>query len=317
MAQLKSNNVPVFVHAAGICESTHVGEGTRIWAFAHVLPGAHIGHNCNVCDGVFIENDVIIGDFVTIKSGVQLWDGVRLGHRVFIGPNATFTNDLFPRSKKYPSSFAKTVVEDGASVGANATILPGVRIGYGAMIGAGAVVVNDVPARATVVGNPARVVGYAGTDEDENVASVQSSPEGSGVRLIQLQSHRDGRGRLIAAETLGLPFVPNRLFLVDHVASGAARGAHSHRLCHQLLVAVAGAMKAVIDDGKRARVVVMNTPEVGLYLPPMIWSMQFDHTDGAVLLVMASHPYDRSDYVTDYAEFIRLTQQDGQQGNVT
>jgi UDP-2-acetamido-3-amino-2,3-dideoxy-glucuronate N-acetyltransferase len=307
----------VFVHAAGICETTHVGEGTRIWAFAHVLPGARIGRNCNICDGVFIENDVIIGDDVTIKSGVQLWDGVRLGHRVFVGPNATFTNDLFPRSKQHPSSFQQTVVEDSASVGANATILPGVRLGYGAMIGAGAVVVDDVPARAIVVGNPARVVGYAGADEHESLARNESSPDESGVRQIRLESHRDGRGRLIAAETLALPFAANRLFLVDHVASGAARGAHSHRLCHQLLVAVAGQMKAVIDDGKRARVVVMNTPEVGLYLPPMIWSMQFDHTDGAVLLVMASRPYDLSDYITDYAEFIRLTQQDGQQGNVT
>ena len=157
----------VFVHAAGICESNNVGEGTRIWAFAHVLPGAHIGRDCNICDNVFIENDVVIGDAVTIKSGVQLWDGVRLGHRVFVGPNATFTNDPFPRSKRYRDSFSKTIVEDDASVGANATILPGVRIGYQAMIGAGAVVVNDVPARSIVVGNPGRVVGYAGAIEEE------------------------------------------------------------------------------------------------------------------------------------------------------
>ena len=167
MFQKRSVSVSVFVHAAGICESNNVGEGTRIWAFAHVLPGAHIGRDCNICDNVFIENDVVIGDAVTIKSGVQLWDGVRLGHRVFVGPNATFTNDPFPRSKRYPGSFSKTIVEDDASVGANATILPGVRIGYQAMIGAGAVVVNDVPARSIVVGNPGRVVGYAGAIEEE------------------------------------------------------------------------------------------------------------------------------------------------------
>src|SRR6476661_6417785 len=131
---------PFFVHERGICESTDVGIGTRIWAFAHVLPGAVIGANCNICDHVFIENDVIVGDSVTVKSGVQLWDGVRLGNGVFVGPNATFTNDRFPRSKGRPERFLETVVEDGASIGASATILPGLRIGRGSMVGAGAVV---------------------------------------------------------------------------------------------------------------------------------------------------------------------------------
>ena len=186
MFQRRSVSVSVFVHAAGICESNNVGEGTRIWAFAHVLPGAHIGRDCNICDNVFIENDVVIGDAVTIKSGVQLWDGVRLGHRVFVGPNATFTNDLFPRSRRYPGSFSQTIVEDDASIGANATILPGVRIGYQAMIGAGAVVVNDVPARSIVVGNPGRVVGYAGAIEEEKTAGA---PEDPGVHMVRLNSH--------------------------------------------------------------------------------------------------------------------------------
>ena len=293
----------IFVHAAGICESNNVGEGTRIWAFAHVLPGARIGRDCNICDNVFIENDVVIGDAVTIKSGVQLWDGVRLGHRVFVGPNATFTNDPFPRSKRYRDSFLQTIVDDDASVGANATVLPGVRIGYQAMIGAGAVVVSDVPARSIVVGNPGRVVGYAGSIEEEKTTGA---PNDSGVHIVRLNSHSDARGRLIAAETTALPFDPKRLFLVDSVSSGAARGGHAHRSCHQLLVVVAGQMKVVVDDGRCARVVVMDTPQVGWYLPPMIWSMQFGHTNGAALLVMASHPYDRNDYVSDYAELVNL-----------
>ncbi|WP_292633346.1 N-acetyltransferase, partial [Mesorhizobium sp.] len=106
------NDKTFFVHQHGICESTSVGNGTRVWAFAHVLPGAVIGANCNICDHVFIENDVTVGDDVTIKSGVQLWDGVRLGNRVFVGPNAAFTNDRFPRSKHYPESFLQTIVED-------------------------------------------------------------------------------------------------------------------------------------------------------------------------------------------------------------
>jgi acetyltransferase-like isoleucine patch superfamily enzyme len=151
-----------FVHPQGICETSDVGGGTRIWAFAHVLGGARIGADCNVCDHVFIENDVVVGDRVTVKSGVQLWDGLRVGDDVFIGPNATFTNDHFPRSKRYEHETLVTRIEDGASVGANATILPGLTIGARAMVGAGSVVTHDVPAGAIVVGNPARVVGAVG-----------------------------------------------------------------------------------------------------------------------------------------------------------
>src|SRR5262245_38492096 len=149
-----------FVHPMGCCESPNIGDRTRIWAFAHVLPGARLGADCNVCDHVFIENDVIVGDRVTIKCGVQLWDGLRVEDDVFIGPNVTFTNDPFPRSKKRPERFAQTTVCRGASIGANATILPDLRIGQHAMVGAGAVVTRSVPPNAIVVGNPARIVGY-------------------------------------------------------------------------------------------------------------------------------------------------------------
>lgn len=151
-----------FVHPQGICETSDVGEGTRVWAFTHVLAGARLGSDCNVCDHVFIENDVVVGDRVTIKSGVQLWDGIRVGDDVFIGPNATFTNDPFPRSKAYAHEIPATRVADGASIGANATILPGLVIGPRAMVGAGSVVTRDVPACAIVTGNPARVVGVVG-----------------------------------------------------------------------------------------------------------------------------------------------------------
>jgi NDP-sugar pyrophosphorylase family protein len=102
--------VDYFMHEKAVCESRNIGSGTRIWAFAHVLPGAVIGRDCNICDHVFIENEVRIGDRVTVKSGVQLWDGISLADEVFVGPNATFTNDLFPRSKHYPAEFPKTTV---------------------------------------------------------------------------------------------------------------------------------------------------------------------------------------------------------------
>src|SRR5262252_8954396 len=127
-----------YTHPRALVESDKIGDRTRIWAFAHVLSGARIGADCNICDHTFIENDVVVGDRVTLKSGVQLWDGVTLEDDVFIGPNATFTNDRMPRSKKYPEVFLRTLVRRGASVGANATIFP-VTIGENAMVGAGAV----------------------------------------------------------------------------------------------------------------------------------------------------------------------------------
>ena len=158
--------IEFFKHPAAIVESKHIGPRTRIWAFAHVLAGAVIGADCNICDHVFIENDVRIGDRVTVKCGVQLWDGVVLEDDVFVGPNATFTNDLTPRSKKRPPEFLRTNVEAGASIGANATILPGITIGRNAMVGAGAVVTKNVPANAIVIGNPAYINGYVATADN-------------------------------------------------------------------------------------------------------------------------------------------------------
>jgi len=147
-----------FKHPNALIESgAQIGANTRIWAFTHVLGGAMIGSDCNICDNVFIENQVIIGNRVTIKCGVQLWDGVSLEDDVFIGPNATFSNDRFPRSKKHSVQYPTTRVKSGASVGANATILPGVTIGTWALIGAGSVVTRNIPDFGLAFGNPARV----------------------------------------------------------------------------------------------------------------------------------------------------------------
>lgn len=144
-------------HLADLGDCT-IGEGTRIWQFVVILKGAVIGRDCNICAHSFIEGDVILGDRVTLKSGVYLWNGTRLEDDVFIGPNATFTNDKEPRSKKYPEQFCGITVKKCASIGANATILPGVTIGENAMVGAGAVVTKDVPTNAVVVGNPGRIL---------------------------------------------------------------------------------------------------------------------------------------------------------------
>ena len=147
-----------FVHDYADVQTSQIGDNTKIWQYCVVLSGAKIGKNCNICSHCFIENDVEIGNNVTIKCGVLLWDGIRIQDNVFVGPNVTFCNDKKPRSKQYPEKFCETIVEEGASIGANATILPGVCIGKNAMIGAGAVVVKDVADNQTVVGNPLRVL---------------------------------------------------------------------------------------------------------------------------------------------------------------
>lgn len=152
-----------FIHEKSIVETNNIGENTRIWAYAHVFPGAEIGENCNINDHTLIENDVVLGDNVTVKSGVHIWDGVRIGNNVFIGPSVVFTNDLNPRSKRYPEKFAQTVIKDHASIGANSTIVAGNVIGEYAMIGAGAVVTKDVPSYTLWFGNPAEFKGYVCT----------------------------------------------------------------------------------------------------------------------------------------------------------
>ena len=301
------------IHESAICESIHIGNGTRIWAFAHVLPQAVIGEDCNICDHVFVENDVVIGDRVTVKSGVQLWDGVRLANDVFVGPNATFTNDKNPRSKQKPPFFLVTNVEEGASIGANATILPGITIGRSALIGAGSVVTSDVPPYAIVVGNPARISGYVGQSDDvvttrDEVNDSQTTIDIAGrATLSGLTLATDMRGSLAAIEfATQCPFTPRRLFLVHNVPSKSVRGEHAHLQCHQFLVAVAGSISISIDSGTERETVVLSSPSSGLYIPPMTWGSQFHFSSDAVLLVLASHKYDDADYVRDYETFRKL-----------
>lgn len=156
---LKVVNQP-YIHPLSDVKSKNIGQKTKVWQFSVVFKDAVIGENCNICAHTLIENDVRIGNNVTVKSGVYIWDGIILEDNVFIGPCVTFTNDKKPRSKQYPIEFPKTIIEAGASIGANATILPGIRVGENALIGAGAVVTKDVPKNAIVVGNPAIIKGY-------------------------------------------------------------------------------------------------------------------------------------------------------------
>jgi len=304
--------IDYFVHERALCESLKIGKGTRVWAFAHVLPEARIGQDCNVCDNVFIENDVRVGDRVTIKCGVQLWDGVTLEDDVFIGPNVTFTNDIFPRSKKFPEKFAHTIVRCGASIGANATILPGITIEQGAMVGAGSVVTRSVPPNAIVVGNPAKIVGYV---DAKPVAVAGAGGQGTnvsatkvhGVTLHKMKEAADIRGSLSVGEfERDIPFVPARYFLVYGVPTAETRGEHAHHECHQFLLAIKGSVHVVAFDGSNREDFVLDSATTGLYLPPMTWGTQYKYSSDAVLLVFASHHYDNADYIRSYDEYVAL-----------
>ena len=294
-------------HPDARVETEQVGERTRIWAFAHLLPEARVGADCNICDHVFIENDVQIGDRVTIKCGVQLWDGCRIEDDVFIGPNATFCNDPFPRSRQRPDRFERVTVCRGASIGANATVLSGITVGAGAMVGAGSVVTRDVPPFAIVAGNPARITGYAETEApsaETGRTDAGSADESGPAKLIRVPGFADMRGMLNVAEFGDLPFPPSRMFLVHGVPSHRVRGEHAHRRCHQLLICVAGSVHVIADDGGRRREFVLDDAGRALHIPPMTWATQYRYSSDAVLMVLASHPYDPDDYIRDYDDFL-------------
>lgn len=305
-----------FRHPNALVESDAIGAGTRIWAFAHVLPGARIGTDCNICDGVFVEGDVVVGDRVTVKCGVQLWDGVVLEDDVFVGPNVTFTNDRFPRSRQRPEKFLNTVIQRGASIGANATILPGLTIGRNAMVGAGSVVTENVPTNAVVMGNPATIRSYVDVrtpkSSELQLLDATELPTGArptsvpGVTLHVMPLFADLRGELCVGEFgKDIPFVPKRYFLVFGVPSPKVRGEHAHRACHQFLVCVRGQCSALVDDGVNRQEFRLDHPRLGLYLPPRVWGIQYKFTPDATVAVFASHPYDPSDYIRDYDAFLR------------
>lgn len=146
------------IHKFADCQNTEIDPTTNVWQFCVILPKSKIGKNCNICAHTFVENDVIIGDNVTIKSGVYIWDGVIIENNVFIGPNVTFTNDKYPRSKKYPKSYLKTTIKEGASIGAGTIIIGGVSIGKNSLVGAGSIVTKNIPDNELWMGSPARFV---------------------------------------------------------------------------------------------------------------------------------------------------------------
>ena len=249
-------------------------------------------------------------DEVTISPGAYVADGVVMWPHVVVGPNAVV---LAATEQGGPP----TTVHSGVVIGANATVLPGVEIGQQARIGPGSVVTRSVPPLAIVDGNPARIVGYvdsAPPDADRPVAQPASRSVRTslvrGVSVREFTTVIDIRGSLTAAELeRDIPFQPARFFLVYDVPSTETRGAHAHRHCQQLLVAARGQLAVVADDGEIRQEFLLGSPSLGLHLPAMTWGIQYKCTADAVLLVLASDPYDPADYIRDYAEFVTLARE--------
>jgi acetyltransferase-like isoleucine patch superfamily enzyme len=298
----------IYVHPQGICDSSNVGPGTRIWAFAHVLGGALVGRECNICDHVFVENDVVIGDRVTIKSGVQLWDGIRLENDVFVGPNATFSNDRYPRSKIYPAEYLKTTVREGASIGANATILPGLTIGERAFVAAGSVVTRDVPARVLVQGNPARPSAFVDADSIDASACVLGEQRCELLRGVELyapsQSIERG-GTLVSIELArNLPFAARRFFALTGTPNELVIGDQAYIKCIQFVVLLSGAVTALVDNARERRAVRLSVPGTAMLVPAGIWGGYLAFMPGTTLGVFVSESDSPSDCIREYREFL-------------
>ena len=300
-----------FIHPLADVQSTKIGVNTHIWQFVVVLPDANIGRECNIFSHCIVENDVVIGDGVTVQSGVHLSDGLRVGDDVFIGTNASFANNLFHLGREAPGTLILTKLDAGTRIGAGATILPGITIGRNAIVSAGSVVTRSIPPNAIVEGNPAKIIGYANAgisnvngalpiDGDVGITKTRVK----GVMLHRLPHVPDIRGNLTVGEFCrGIPFSVKRYFIVFDVPSVETRGEHAHRECHQFLICVRGSCAVVADDGTNRQEFLLDRPDIGIHLSPMVWGIQYKYSADAALLVFASHYYDNSDYIRDYSQF--------------
>jgi UDP-2-acetamido-3-amino-2,3-dideoxy-glucuronate N-acetyltransferase len=297
-------NTNQLIHPAALCDSPHIGLGSNVCAFAHVLSTARVGENCKISANTFVDNQVTLGNRVTVLPGARLFAGTQLHDDVHVGPNVCIAHA--PCVASIPAS---THVRSGVELGANAVIAPGITIGVQAKVLAGAVVTRSVPPHAIVSGNPAQIVGYVGATTTQPSKVPPSLEKRTGtvgaVNLHCLSEVEDMRGNLSVGEIgKDVPFSVKRYFLVYEVPNSEVRGEHAHKECHQFLIAVKGSVKVVVDDGCSREEFTLNRRNFGLHLPPMIWGIQYGYSADAVLLVLASHHYDANDYIRDYEQFL-------------
>lgn len=297
-----------------VADGVELGDGVHIGPYCRIEQGCAIGGFSTLTERVTLSARSTIGSRATIAQGAYLGAGTHLGDEVTVGPNVTFVDTGFGSDDGM--QLEKAVVREGASIGANASIVGAVTIGANAVVGAGAVVNRDVPPNATVVGSPARIIGYRPSARSAPQYRIRASTLDTdslptslgGGRLDRLPLVEDLRGSLVFGQVPdNLPFVPQRFFTVFDVSSREVRGEHAHRDLHQFLVCVHGECAVALDDGTERGEVTLDRPDVGLHIPPLVWGTQYRYTPDAVLLVFASAPYDPDDYIRDYDDFLRLS----------
>ena len=303
------------VHDSALAaRSVSLGSRAQIGAFCNLGDACTVGEDSTLAAHVILGDNVTVGDRAMIEAGVYLHSGTVIGDDVVIGPNAAFVQSRFTRTSDQADATAAEV-RDGASIGANATVLGDVVIGPGASVGAGAVVTRNVPAHATVVGSPARIVGYASSPRFNPSESVRATaledssfPYAIGkATLALLPLIEDLRGSLVVAEfPAQLPFIPHRVFTVFDVKSRQVRGEHAHQALQELLICTHGELALAIDDGAVRGEIILDRPDVALYLPPLVWSTQYRYSPDGVLVVLASTAYDPDGYIRDYDEFLEM-----------
>ena len=310
-AKGSSSRALLDVHAL-VEPNAELGSGVRVGPFSHVEDGARVGDRSTIAQNVLIEGGATLGSRVVVCAGAQILGGAEVGDEVYIGPNAVLANARFPSAVRKGDRQAP-VLREGASIGANTTVLAGVLVGRGAVVGAGSVVTRHVPPHAIVAGNPARLQGYVGAIAKQKRADILRSDPAAlpklrvkGASLHRLTLVKDVRGNLTVGEIgAGLPFVPRRYFVVSDVPNTRVRGEHAHRKLKQYLVCLRGQCSVIVDDGVRREEIALDTPEVGLYVPPMVWAVQYRYSPDAVVLVLASAEYDARDYIRDYEDFLQ------------
>jgi UDP-2-acetamido-3-amino-2,3-dideoxy-glucuronate N-acetyltransferase len=294
-----------FVDPTALCDAVSVGSGTRVDAFVCISSEVTIGRRCTLHRHTVLNGVIALADDVVVQTGARLLGDVRVEPGVIVGPS-TVVGEQKSRGQQ------EIVIRTLATIGANATIRPGVVIGRNAVVESGSVVTVSVPAHAIVSGNPASISGYVDSVHSSGAAARIAAPSTPdqltstvrGVSFESLTFASDLRGSLTATEFSALPFQPRRLFSVFGVPSESIRGSHAHRTCSQLLICSVGKVTCLVDDGSVREGIELARPDVGLHIPPMIWGTQWRYSRDAVLLVLASHPYDPADYIRDYEEFL-------------
>jgi len=285
------------------------GRLPRIGAQSCVRAGAVLGAEVEIGEHVLIDDGVVVGSRVRILDGAKLYAGSEVADDVAIDANAVIASGLPVLFDRCGPPCA-TRIGQGVRVGANAVVLAGMMIGDRAQVGAGAVVNADVPRDAIVAGNPARIVGYVDTPITrpnplaESSSSTKQALRVRGASLVVIPQVNDLRGQTTFAEFgKELPFVAERFFFVTDVPGREVRGEHAHKTLHEFLVCLKGAMSVMLDDGTAREEIRLESPTLGLHVPPQVWRVVYKYTPDALLLSLCSHPYDPGDYIRDYTEF--------------